>query len=115
MPQFPLSGAALYHTNKPEVVEQALVRLFGIRRFELPNGAEGFEARSGHIQMQRASISFYNYEIPVRIDFPEMESVCQLFVLRGSARDTVGEAAGRAYRRDIAGPRRKSGRCPIRC
>ena len=28
MPQFPLSGAALYHTNKPEVVEQRVMAVY---------------------------------------------------------------------------------------
>lgn len=91
MPQFPLSGAALYHTKDTDEVEQALVRTYGVRHFDLPEGADGFEARGGYIQMPRVGISFCNYEIPVRIDFPETKSVRQLFVLRGSGISRIRE------------------------
>jgi AraC-like DNA-binding protein len=91
LPHFPLSGAALFQTNDPGQVEQALVRTYGIRQFDLPDGAAGFEGRGGFIQMPRIAISYCGYEVPVRIGFPEMDVVRQLFVLRGRLISTLHE------------------------
>lgn len=65
-------------------VEQGLIKSYGARKFDLPDGEVGFKAVANKVQLPRVSISFCHYNNPVQIEFPEADYARQQFVLYGS-------------------------------
>jgi AraC-like DNA-binding protein len=89
LPYSSLRKHSLVETTVPEEMHAALVRNFGVRSFDLPQGPNGFAGRSRHARLQSTSLTYCYYGADTRITFPEVDFVRQQIVLSGQAVATV--------------------------
>jgi len=71
-------------------MQDAIIRVYGGKRFDLPGGSAGFAAHANHCQLQSVGISYCNYTNAVELDFPEASYVRQQFCLHGAGETRLG-------------------------
>lgn len=62
-----------------------LFEVFGVNRFELPDGPEGFAAHVNHLQLTGIGASYFEYGCTAIVGVPGASFVRQLFSLDGTA------------------------------
>jgi hypothetical protein len=86
----PLDPFPVIRTRNADEMQDALIRIYGGRRFDLTNGADDFEAHANHCQLQSVGLSYCGYKSPVELDFPEAGFVRQQICLSGSGQSRLG-------------------------
>jgi AraC-like DNA-binding protein len=86
----PLDRFAVIRTRDPDAMRDAIIRVYGARRFDVRGGESAFAARANHCKLQSVSISYCNYATPVALEFPGANYVRQQFCLRGAGETRFG-------------------------
>ena len=81
----PLDTFPAVRSRNSEEVQEALVRTFGARRFDLPHGSEGLNVRANHWQSRNIGVSYCNYGGRVQVEFPGAAFFRLQMCLRGGA------------------------------
>ena len=85
----PLDSFPIIRSRNAEEVREAVFRSYGAR-ISLPRRAEDFEVRANHWQSQNLGLSYCNFGVPVKLEFPAASFFRQQICLRGSADISFG-------------------------
>jgi len=90
----PLKSFEVMRTRDAEAARQSVLHTFGASRFDLPEGAAGFEASANFASLGDVAFCHCNYASAVHIAFPEADIVRQQICLSGSGSSVAGSLRG---------------------
>ena len=86
----PLEKWPALRTPSVDVAENALVSIYGARKFEVRKTDSRFYAHANYKALHDISFSFCSYTSPVTIGFPEAPFFRQAFSLKGAGNFSIG-------------------------